>query len=178
MKNTVIPVICSLAMAGMAAAALSHWWSVLECAMACTDTSGGGPITLSLPAAPVPMLASTPTAEPAAPSPAPMLAATALPLAAATPDRTHAAAPAAAQREFYEAMLDEMRQIKKENLDLRDQVAETNRDLMKLEFRVDTHSESFRPLPGTPAEPEVLLPVLDEGDGLLPPLPSVLSLSR
>jgi hypothetical protein len=28
-------------------------------------------------------------------------------------------------------------------------MAETNRDLMKLEFRVDTHSESFRPLPVT-----------------------------
>ncbi len=29
---------------------------------------------------------------------------------------------------------------------LRDQIAETNRDMMELQFRVDSHSEQFRPL--------------------------------
>lgn len=29
---------------------------------------------------------------------------------------------------------------------LRDQLAESNRDISELQFRVDTHSESFRPL--------------------------------
>jgi|GEM_PF-452598 len=33
-----------------------------------------------------------------------------------------------------------------QNRYLRDQIAETNRDLMELQFRVDTHSEQFRPL--------------------------------
>ena len=32
------------------------------------------------------------------------------------------------------------------NRDLQDQLEETNRDLSELQFRVDTHSESFRPL--------------------------------
>lgn len=32
------------------------------------------------------------------------------------------------------------------NLNLQDQLAETNRDLSELQFRVDTHSESFRPI--------------------------------
>jgi hypothetical protein len=46
-------------------------------------------------------------------------------------------------------------------------LAETNRDLMKLEFRVDTHSESFRPLPVTEDQPFTNL----DGDdiGVLPP---------
>ena len=32
------------------------------------------------------------------------------------------------------------------NRDLQDQLEETNRDISELQFRVDTHSESFRPL--------------------------------
>lgn len=32
------------------------------------------------------------------------------------------------------------------NVDLQEQLRETNRDLNELQFRVDTHSESFRPL--------------------------------
>ena len=59
----------------------------------------------------------------------------------------------------------------KSNESLRDQLAELNRDLMQLEFRVDTHSESFRPLPvneeqiaTTTEEP------LEQEASLLPPL--------
>lgn len=44
----------------------------------------------------------------------------------------------------------EMQQILAElvamNRELRNQVAETNRDLMELQFQVDTHSDQFRPL--------------------------------
>jgi len=68
---------------------------------------------------------------------------------AATAAPAPAAEPSAAQKEFFESLLDEMKQLKKTNLALRDQMAETNRDLMKLEFRVDTQSASFRPLPVT-----------------------------
>lgn len=171
MKNTVIPAVCSLALVGMSAAVCSHWWSVLECTQALSATTGGGTITLSLPplAPPAPPAAlATATPAPAA-DPAPSAA------PAAKPDLAQMAEPTVAQREFYEAMLDEMRQIKKENLALRDQVAETNRDIMKLEFRVDTHSESFRPLPAAAPEPEpeVLLPAPDDGGGLLPPISSL-----
>jgi hypothetical protein len=56
---------------------------------------------------------------------------------------------------------------------LRNQVAETNRDLMELQFQVDTHSEQFRPLNVTTPVSEGLL---DDGDdydtsiGVLPPM--------
>ena len=56
------------------------------------------------------------------------------------------------------------------NRDLRNQVAETNRDLMELQFRVDTHSEQFRPLQVT----EQTYDSMDEFDpsaiAVLPPL--------
>ncbi len=50
---------------------------------------------------------------------------------------------AAAGGDFHAQLLKE---LVSQNRQLRDQVAETNRDLMELQFRVDTHSESFRPL--------------------------------
>lgn len=52
-----------------------------------------------------------------------------------------------ASKEFFEELLSEVRALRNENKNLIDQVAETNRDMMKMEFRLDTHSESFRPLP-------------------------------
>jgi len=180
MKNTVIPATCSLALAGMSAAGLSHWWSVLECTVALHAPAGPSTLTLSLPPAPAPAAVSpaavaTAVVEPAAaaaPGAAPK------PESPVNPNPVQAAPPTAEQREFYVAMLDEMRQLKKENLALRDQMAETNRDLMKLEFRVDTHSESFRPLPTTTPEPDVAPPAIDDGTGLLPPVPAVSSLSE
>ena len=69
-----------------------------------------------------------------------------------------------------------MKQIKRENTTLRDQMAETNRDLMKLEFRVDTHSESFRPLPTTEDEVTLEPPLIDEGPGVLPPRPVIVGI--
>ncbi len=47
--------------------------------------------------------------------------------------------------------------------DLRDQVAETNRDLMELQFRVDSHSREFRPLRSVQDSPYANTP------GVLPP---------
>lgn len=59
-----------------------------------------------------------------------------------------------------------MESLQNQNRDLLDQLAETNRDLMKLQFRVDTHSESFRPLPVSEDRP---FTSLDDELGVLPP---------
>ena len=59
-----------------------------------------------------------------------------------------------------------MEALQNQNRDLLDQVAETNRDVMKLEFRVDTHSESFRPMP---VNEERLDTSFEDGPGVLPP---------
>jgi methyl-accepting chemotaxis protein len=39
-----------------------------------------------------------------------------------------------------------LRELKEENQDLREQVKEANRDLTEMQFRIDTHSKSFRPM--------------------------------
>lgn len=75
-------------------------------------------------------------------------------------------APDPAQKIFYEALIKRMDNLQNRNQNLEDQVAETNRDMMKLEFRVDTHSESFRPMPVSEDQPN---PSLDDGPGVLPP---------
>jgi hypothetical protein len=76
------------------------------------------------------------------------------------------AGSSAPSEEFFQALLAEMKSLRSENRDLSDQVAETNRDLMKLEFRVDTHSESFRPLPVNEIRFDASF---NDGPGVLPP---------
>lgn len=77
------------------------------------------------------------------------------------------------QKNFYEAMVEKMKtlesyhkSIENQNRDLVDQMAETNRDMMKLEFRVDTHSESFRPMPVSEDPADLSL---GDDTGVLPP---------
>lgn len=147
MKPSTIPMICGLALAAMSAAGFSHWWSVDQFA---TAIQTGLPV----PSQDKPARLTPP--KPAAPA-----------LLAQAP-RDPAAAPAtdAAQKKFYEALVSKMEKLQNQNQDLLDQMAETNRDVMKLEFRVDTHSESFRPMP---VSEERLDTSFDSGPGVLPP---------
>lgn len=159
MKTSTIPISCSLALATLSGAVFSHWWSLREFTahLAKQPDQVAPPHPVAAPPAPVTqptLVASTAPAAPTAPTAPPA----APPAPAPTPDpRTAANQPAAvpvfeptaAQKEFYESLLDEIKQLKQTNVALRDQMAETNRDLMKLEFRVDTQSASFRPLPVT-----------------------------
>lgn len=140
MKPSTLPILCGSAIACMSAAGLSHWWSVQQFVAV---VNSGQPVSVSRPSA-------TPKATP------PSVANAEVPQADSPP----------AQKEFYEALLTEMKQLRTENRDLLDQMAETNRDIMKLEFRVDTHSESFRPLP---VNEERFDTTFDDGAGVLPP---------
>lgn len=150
MKPTTLPLLCGVAIAAMSAAGLSHWWSVRQF-IAVLDAEvpvSQAPHRLS----PAPVAAQ---AAPAGTQPAASMAPAAPP-----------AIPAAGQQRFYESLISRMESLQNQNRDLLDQLAETNRDLMKLEFRVDTHSESFRPLPVTEDQP---FTSLDEEIGVLPP---------
>ena len=119
----------------MSTAGLSHWWSVRQFVAAV-----GNPLTAPLAPASTPnRLAAAPPAKTHAP--ATPVAAKAPPVAAAEPSPHQTTS----QKDFYEALIAKMNSLQTQNRDLLDQLAETNRDLMKLEFRVDTHSESFRP---------------------------------
>lgn len=152
MKPTTLPLICGAALAVMSAAGFSHWWSVNQFAAA---IHAGLPV--SSPARPATKPAEFPAAKPAAPK-----------LLAQQSPRNPSAIPASddAQKKFYETLNKKFESLQNQNRDLLDQMAETNRDVMKLEFRVDTHSESFRPMP---ISEERLDTSFDSGPGVLPP---------
>lgn len=57
------------------------------------------------------------------------------------------------------------------NVYLQEQLRETNRDLNELQFRVDTHSESFRPLRVSSNEVSLLRNSISPGGTLHPLLP-------
>ncbi len=143
--------ICGLALAAMSAAGVSHWWSVRNFVAAC---DAGLPI-------PAPV---RPVSKPADPAPAKKAEAPILAKATASPTPP----TDASQKNFYEALIKKMENLQNQNRDLLDQMAETNRDVMKLEFRVDTHSESFRPMPVS-EERERSDTSFDDGPGVLPP---------
>jgi hypothetical protein len=154
MKSSTVPMICGLALAAMSAAGISHWWSVKQFVAA---VENGLPVLPpGKPATTTPPAESVPEKDPA---PAAL---------AQAPAKSNATAQAAdpSQKRFYEALVEKMERLQNQNRDLLDQMAETNRDLMKLEFRVDTHSESFRPLP---VSEERIDTSFEEGPGVLPP---------
>jgi hypothetical protein len=120
--------ICGTLLAAMLGAGFCHFWSVQDIVSNFPTT----PAVRSLPA----YLRESPTPQdpPAAVLPPDMAS-------APTPQ------PGDSQKEFFEGLLAEVRALRNENRNLIDQVGETNRDMMKMQFRLDTHSASFRPLP-------------------------------
>lgn len=150
MKPTTIPVICSMTLAAIVAAGASHWWSVHQFTAICQNG--------------IPVL---PQEQPIVAAPQPAVVAQQAPAAQAPSFTAFNQADSDSQKAFYEALIDKMTRMEHQNRDLLDQLAETNRDLMKLEFRVDTHSESFRPLPVVEEKPFTSLDATN--GGVLPP---------
>ena len=147
MKPTTVPILCGAALVAMSTAGVCHWWSVEQFVAAVH--SG------------VPIVSPAPTLSPAGPKPAtPSLIAQSpkTPEPAATTDSS--------QKKFYETLISKMESLQNQNRDLLNQVAETNRDMMNLNFRVDTFSDSFRPMPVSEDRPDTSF---EDGQGLLPP---------
>ena len=152
MKTPIFPVICGFVLTAMTAAVASHWWSLYQFSLAINSEL---PTSLRTQFA-----AATHAARPMA------IATNENRPASITPTPIPSQKPQ--QKEFYEALIQKMASMENQNRDLLDQLAETNRDIMKLEFRVDTHSESFRPLPVSEAQPFSSLNT-EPGLGVLPP---------
>ena len=77
-----------------------------------------------------------------------------------------------------EEIVGQLQKLNSANLELRDvnvslqeQLRETNRDLNELQFRVDTHSESFRPLRVSSSGAPLLWNSISSGRSLHPLLP-------
>lgn len=164
MKSSLTPTLCGLALVAAVAAGLSHWHSTEQLVQ---FAASGLPVSAGKQEVrenPKPALKQSDSGKidrvagiPIKPD------GNALPDAPASP----------AKQEFYEALLTRMEALQSQNRDLLDQLAETNRDLMKLEFRVDTHSESFRPLPVSEERWDT---TIDAGPGVLPPRAEPISL--
>jgi hypothetical protein len=152
MKHSTILRLCSLLLTAAFTATATHHFTVRD--MLARGISHPDPAPALKPENPPATLAAT-TATPPPTAPAPQ-----------TIPPTPPQADLSAQRELYDEVLAELRSLKMENRNLLDQIGETNRDLMKLEFRVDTHSESFRPLPASDSRFDSSF---DDGLGVLPP---------
>jgi hypothetical protein len=161
MKLATVPAICCFALTAMTTAGLSHWWSVRQFI---ASIHAGSLVAATPPhiPQPAPVLPATTPAK----SPAPVAASPVAAKPVAANPASQSAAPNIEQKKFYEALISKMESLQTQNRDLLDQLAETNRDLMKLEFRVDTHSESFRPMPVSEDRP---FTSLDDTSGVLPP---------
>lgn len=72
-------------------------------------------------------------------------------------------------KEFFDNLIKELRNLRNENRTLTNQVAETNRDVMKMQFQIDTHSESFRPMPTSDNRDDRSQTNDEEYPGVLPP---------
>lgn len=153
MRTPILPLFCGVAVAAMSAAGISHWWSVRQFVAAL-----GPEISVSQPHSSAPQVPAPAVTAEAKPSQTPAKDEIAQKVAPAAPD-PH-------QKQFFESLVSRMEGLQNQNRDLLDQLAETNRDLMKLQFRVDTHSESFRPLPVSEDRP---FTSLDDEIGVLPP---------
>jgi hypothetical protein len=147
MKTDSLSMIASLALTLMSGAVLSHWAGIderIELASHAASTTPGQ--SFIQPMASQPWLTTEPPI-----------------LSAATQKTNH---PAASSGTVDPRILDLVERMQDQQEELRDQLAESNRDLMELQFRVDTHSESFRPLRAT-QEPT---PSIPSATGVLPPI--------
>ena len=150
--NPAPPIICGTLLAAMMAAGFSHYWSVREF-VANYPTM---PAVRLLPdSSPAQQLAPTRDYKPSI-LPAPLAA-------------TSSQGESTAMRGMFQEMLDELRRIKEERNALMDQLGETNRDVMRLQFQVDSHSRSFRPLPTSEERNDTTFGMDDELPGVLPP---------
>ena len=162
MKPAVLPIICGAALAVMAGAASTHYLSVRQMVILAENSA-------------LPMGEVAPAGTEASETEA-LIAQIRQENASLQGTLAHQKAnlvgnanpaPAAQPPSHLNQVLAELVAL---NRDLRNQVAETNRDLMELQFRVDTHSEQFRPLNLT----EDYRDESDEFDpaaiGVLPPL--------
>lgn len=163
MKTSLVPITCGTALALMAGAAGSHWYSVRSM----TALAALLPENLEAPAR---------SPRPPAALPDDGLAREAKNLLAEArreqnaPERpakpSQAAAPRGDADSRMEKLLTLLESTVEQNQELRDQIAGTNRDLQELRFQVDTYDGQFRPLK-IEEEPTIY----DDGSsGVLPPL--------
>lgn len=156
MKSSLVPIACGTALALMAGAATAHWSSVREMA----ELAALLPANLPATAEP-----SDRTTAPAA-VPDDTLAREAKSLLAEARRDGESRPTGAGQDVLFERYLTLMESMAGQNQELREQIAQTNRDVYELRFQVDSYDGQFRPLK-VEEEPSFY----DDGSsGVLPPI--------
>lgn len=165
----IIHIVCAFYLIAMSMAAAIHWWSLRDLSRL-TQASPPQPSPIALkPATPL-----APTSRTALETPKPAKEISTKQASAQAPvTKPSSSYPSSNSNrdEFYASLLKQIENLQNQNRDLIDQLAETNRELMKLEFRVDTHSSQFRPLPVTEDRQEAFR---DDDQGVLPPRPIII----
>jgi hypothetical protein len=160
MKSSIVPVSCGVVLTAISAAGLSHWFSVREMVIAYQIKP---PLPLQVAEMPAQVR------QPLKPGPEPTAAPTHV-VQAPAPDSSPANALGSKPAEdFFRTLLSEFKELKEENRTLQNQLEETNRDIMSMQFRLDTHSSEFRPLPSA-NELRSLDSSQDFDNGVLAPL--------
>lgn len=156
MKSSLVPIACGTALALMAGAATAHWSSVRDMAALAAL------LPANLPAA------ENPSIRPAAPTAVPddKLAREAKSFLAEARRDSEKSGSGAGQDVLFERYLTLMEGMAGQNQELREQIAQTNRDVYELRFQVDSYDGQFRPLK-VEEEPSYY----DDGSsGVLPPI--------
>jgi len=157
MKNATIQGVCCLALTLMTGAVAAHWQMVRKTMELASQLPR--PQAVNSSAAPI-------AQEDPAVKAARQILAEAKAASTSATSRTEPISTAsnAAQDARIERLISSCETLMAQNAELKNQVAETNRDLMALQFQVDSHSESFRPL--KIPEESTARPA---GTGVLPP---------
>ena len=151
--NPMPPIVCVTLLAAMMVASVSHYWFV-------ENFVGNYPTT--------PAVRLIPDA-PAAPTPlSPIQQQVATMQSAKLASVTNQSSDADST-EFFKELMQELRNLRNDNKALNNQIAETNRDVMKMQFQIDTHSESFRPMPTSDNRDDRSQMYDDDLPGVLPP---------
>jgi hypothetical protein len=167
MKSSLIPGLCGFSLACMLGLVGFHWWAV---------KAQVAQFHAAIPDSPT-AIAATQIAKPELQQAAPKHAAMISDSIATTDASGESFKPAKGEREFYELLIQKLKNLEHQNSELRDQIAETNRAQYELEFRVDhTLSTSFVPLRavedrGAPLNANDFPDGMEIDSGVLPALP-------
>jgi len=166
-SSSLIPWTCGLSLAAMLGFGVNHWFAVRDLVATAAHTTPGERKAIPAQAAPVNQVPASPAVAPASPAAAPEASTPAVAQNNSKSSGSTVSLETKEQREFFSMLVDKMTALERQNQDLRDQIAETNRDLINIQFRQDTQSQQFRPLKITNETP-----TSDNGDGtpgVLPP---------